>query len=267
MILFFIIYYFYNIHFLNFLITRCINANIYIQFMKLLIEVQTFNRKTITEICLNQIKNYKEDAFLKIVNDYSTEYDNEWLKNFGDEVIIHEKKLSINRLKWRTFTSFLETDFTHLYMCDNDIYHDPEFISILRKYKGNNLPITLYRSSFIHSFGDGVSKYLKHWDKISLKSGLFGGASVFLNRDHIEKIVSKLPDEETWATLTSKEAWDSKIQKMIDDKKFYLIPKESYCEHFGTGGQNHKTKNSDYALNPTQYIKDISDEIWKKIEI
>jgi hypothetical protein len=234
--------------------------------MKLLIEVQTFNRKAITEICLSQLKEHKDNSYLRIVNDYSTEYDNEWLKQFGDEVIQYETKLSINRLKWRTFKSFLETDYTHLYMCDSDIYHDPEFMTVLKKYQPNNLPITLYRSSFIHSFGDGVSRYLKHWNNMSLKSGLFGGASVFLNRDHIEKIVSKLPDEETWVAQTSKEAWDSKIQKMIDDKRWYLIPKESYCEHFGTGGQNHKTKNSDYALNPTQYIKDKSDEIWKAIE-
>lgn len=234
--------------------------------MKLLIEVQTFNRKAITEICLNQIKENKEDAYLRIVNDYSTEYDNEWLKKFGDEVIQYEKKLSINRLKWRTFHNFLKTDFTHLYMCDNDIYHDPSFISILKKYKGNNLPMTLYRSSFIHSFGEGVSKYVKHWDKVSLKSGLFGGASVFLNREHIEKIVSILPDEDTWASLTNKDAWDSKIQRMIDEKRLYLIPKESYCEHFGTGGQNHKNRLSDYALSPTQYLKDKSSDIWKIIE-
>lgn len=234
--------------------------------MKLLIEVQTFNRKIITEICLQQLKDNKGDAHLKIVNDYSTEYDNEWLQKFGDEVIQYEKKLTINKLKWRTFKSFLETDYTHLYMCDNDMYHDPEFISVLKKYQGNNLPITLYRSSFIHSFGDGVSRYLKHWDKISLKSGLFGGASVFLNRGHVEKIVSKLPDEDTWAELCAKEAWDSKIQRMIDDKRFYLIPKESYCEHFGIGGANHKLKTSDYALTPTQYIKDRSDAIWKLLE-
>jgi hypothetical protein len=229
--------------------------------------VQTFNRKKITEICLNQIKTYKDDAHLRIINDYSTEYDNEWLKQFSDDVIQYEKKLTINRLKWRTFKAFLDTDYTHLYMCDSDIYHDPSFINILKKYQGNNLPITLYRSSFIHSFGDGVSKYLKHWDNISLKSGLFGGASVFLNRNHIEKIVSQLPDEDIWASFTSKEAWDSKIQRMIDEKKLYLIPKESYCEHFGTGGQNHKTKNSDYALNPTQYLKDNCPKIWKTIEV
>jgi hypothetical protein len=151
-------------------------------------------------------------------------------------------------------------------MCDNDIYHDKNFITILKKYQANNTPITLYRSSFIHSFGDSVSKYLKKWDKISMKSGLFGGASVFLNRAHVEKIVEHLPSEDEWSNMCLKEAWDSKIQKMIDDKRLYLITNESYCEHFGTGGQNHVDRKSDYALNPTEYLKDNIDRIWKEIE-
>lgn len=188
------------------------------------------------------------------------------MKQFTSDVFSYEKKLNINRLKYRTFKNFLDTDYTHLYMCDNDIYHDPNFMNILKKYHKNNIPITLYKSSFIHSFGTGVSKYLKNWDIVSLKSGLFGGASVFLNREHIEKIVSQLSDEDSWDDLCKKEAWDSKIQKMIDEKRLYLITNESYCEHFGIGGQNHKKRLSDYALNPTQFLKDKLVDIWKKIE-
>lgn len=234
--------------------------------MKILIEIHCYNRKTITEICLNQIKNNLKNADLKIVNDYSTEYDNEWLSQFSDNVVQYEKKLNINKLKYRMFKSFLETDYTHLYMCDNDIYHDPEFIPFLEKYSKNNIPITLYKSSFIHSFKN-VSRYIKHFDNISLKSGLYGGASVFLNREMVEKIVSKLPDtEEKWQELCSKIAWDSKIQLMIDPRRLYLIPKESMCEHFGIDGENHKQKNSDYALDPTIFLKNNSDYIWKLIE-
>ena len=48
--------------------------------MKVLIEIQCYNRKTITEKCLTTLKQYKKGADLKIVNDHSTEYDNEWLE-------------------------------------------------------------------------------------------------------------------------------------------------------------------------------------------
>lgn len=234
--------------------------------MKILIEVHCFNRKTITEICLNQLKLNKYDADLQIVNDHSTEFDDEWLSDFG-KVISYEKKLNINKLKYRTFKNFLETDYTHLYMCDNDMYHDPNFMYILKKYSKNNLPITLYRSSFIHSFGPNISRYVKNYEEVSLKSGLYGGASVFLNREHIEKIVSLLPEnEDIWDNNTRKEAWDSQIQKMIDVKRMYLIPNESYCEHFGWKGQNHRDKNSDVALNPTKFLKENTMDIWDILE-
>jgi hypothetical protein len=235
--------------------------------MKILIEVQAYNRKPITEITLNQLSKHKDDCDLRIVNDYSSEYDNEWLKQFSDNVIIYEKKLNISKLKYRTFKSFLETDYTHLYMCDNDMYHDPNFVNVLKKYAKNNLPITLYRSSFIHSFGQGVHQYIKHYENVSLKSGLYGGASVFLNREHIEKIVELLPDtEEEFEQMCLNTAWDSQIQKMIDTKRFYLIPNKSYCEHYGWKGQNHTERNSDIALNPTKYLEDKSEEIWKILE-
>ena len=78
--------------------------------MKILIEVQCFNRKPITEITLKQLADYKGDSDLRIVNDYSTEYDNEWLSQFSTDVVQYDKKLNISKLKYRTFKNFLETD-------------------------------------------------------------------------------------------------------------------------------------------------------------
>lgn len=231
--------------------------------MKILIEVQCFNRKPITEIVLNQLCKYKDDCDLRIVNDYSTEYDNEWLSQFTTDIIQYEKKLTINTLKYRTFKSFLETDYTHLYMSDNDMYHDPNYVKVLKKYASNNLPITLYKGSFIHSFGDRVSKYLKTYKEVSLKTGLYGGQSVFLNRNHIRNIVDNLPPtEEEFYKMCEVTAWDSQIQKMIDIERLYLIPNKSYCEHFGWKGTNHKEKFSDIAINPTDYLQDNKQRIW-----
>lgn len=234
--------------------------------MRLLIEVHTHNRKAITEIVLNQIKKYKGDADLRIVNDNSTEYDTDWLKQFSDDIVDHKENQGISKLKYNTFKYFNDSDYTHLYMCDNDIFHDPKFVDVLKKYHKNNLPMTLYRSSFIHSFGDRVSKYIKVSKDVSIKKGLYGGASVFLNKEHVSKICMDLPQtSEQWEQMCSKIAWDSKIQNIIDPKRIYLITNKSYCEHFGVDGLNHKEKDSDFALNPTDYIKEKSEEIWKKI--
>jgi hypothetical protein len=235
--------------------------------MKILIEVQCYNRKAITEIVLNQIVKYKNGCDLRIVNDYSTEYDNDWLSKFSDDIIIYEKKLSINILKYRSFKSFLETDYTHFYMCDNDAFHDINFVDELKYLSQYNLPISLYRSSFIHSFGDGVHKYIHRFKDFSIKEGLFGGISVFLNRDHVKNIVDKLGSEEAWVESCVKNAWDSRIQSMISENRRYIIPNKSFVEHFGLNGQNHKSKTSDCALEPTEYLKNYSDEIWAKLEL
>lgn len=234
--------------------------------MKLLIRVETFNRKNIMDVCLKQLHKFKKNSFIEIVDDYSTEYDEKYLEQYSDKSFRYEKKLDISKLKFRCLHDFLNSDYTHLYMTDSDIYHDSNYINFLEKYKSNNLPITLYKSSFIHSFGDGVHKYLKTWDEVSLKTGLYGGCSVFLNREQVQKIIDKLPNtEEEWEIICKVEAWDSKIQRMIDSKRLYLIPNNSMCEHYGQGGKNHKFFNSDYALDPTEYLKEQNKIIIDKI--
>jgi hypothetical protein len=234
--------------------------------MKVLIEVQCFNRKTITEKSLSQLKQYKKGADLLIVNDHSTEYDNEWLEQFADEVIQYPEKATINRLKYRTFKRFLDSDYDFLYMCDNDAMHDPDFMNQLFKihYQSDGLPVTLYRSSFIKRCN--VYKVIKLIPNGEVRQGLFGGISTFLSREHVQNIVNYLPPtEEQWALQTEKTAWDSQIQRWSSNN-FFAVPQMSYVEHFGLNGQNHKTKTSDLALDPTPYLKKISDDIWKTLE-
>lgn len=236
--------------------------------MKTLIEIHCYNRKNISELALSQIKKYKGNATLRIINDYSTEYNNKWLENYADEVVQYEKKLNINRLKYRSFKSFYDSDYDFFYMCDNDMYHDPCFMDMLFKlyYQSNKLPVTLYNSSFINSFGDRVSKIIDNTPNGHIKKGLFGGASTFLDKSHIKIINNDLlpNNEDIWNKMTSSTAWDSQWQRKISNSK-YIIPSMSYVEHFGINGQNHKSKDSDYALNPTPFLKNISDDIWNKI--
>lgn len=233
--------------------------------MKILIEIHCFNRKTITEIVLNQLFNYRHGTDIQLINDHSTEYDNDWLKQWG-RVIKYPKKSNINVLKYRTLKNFLLTDYTHLYMCDNDAYHDPSYIDMLIKLhiQSKGLPVTLYRSSFITSFGFNVSRFVENIPHGEIKSGLCGGISVFLSREHVVKIVESLSKtEEEWELICEKEAWDSKWQRVLGGK--YAIPFMSYVEHYGAGGKNHKDFYSDYALNPTPYLKNTYDSIKNKL--
>ena len=194
--------------------------------MKVLIEVQCFNRKTITEKVLKQIKLYKGVADLHIVNDHSTEYDSEWLKQYADEVIEYEEKATINLLKYRSFKRFYESDYDYFYMCDNDVFHDPDFMNQLFKiyHQSDKLPVTLYRSSFIKKCG--VFQIINNIPNGEIRHGLFGGVSVFLDRKHIEKIVNHLPStEEQWSQQTKHTAWDSQIQNWASGKRFAIPDK------------------------------------------
>ena len=233
--------------------------------MKVLIEVQCYNRKTITEIVLNQIKRYKGIADLHIVNDHSTEYDSEWLKQFSDNIIEYDKKATINVLKYRSFKRFLESDYDYFYMCDNDAFHDPGFLDKLFSiyHQSSNLPVTLYRSSFIKKCG--VYRTVKKIPNGDIRHGLFGGISTFLDRKHIENIVENLPStEQEWITLTKSTAWDSMIQDWASNKLF-AVPHMSHVEHYGWKGQNHTEWVSDVALNPTPYLEQTYDSIKDKI--
>ena len=234
--------------------------------MKVLIEVQCYNRKTITEITLNQIKRYKGiGADLQIVNDHSTEYDVEWLEQFTDKVVQYPQKANINILKYRTFKNFLKSDYDYLYMCDNDAYHDPDFMNqlFLVHQQSGGLPVTLYRSSFIKRCG--VYKVTKKLPSGEVRKGLFGGISTFLSRKHIEKINELLPEtEEQWDKLTEFKAWDSRWQQHVENGCF-AVPELSYVEHYGWKGQNHKNFEDDIALEPTIYLQDTHNTIKKEI--
>ena len=152
-------------------------------------------------------------------------------------------------------------------MCDNDAFHDPDFMNqlkLLNEECSGKIPITLYRSSFIKKCNAfsviGQTKYGE------LRSGLFGGVSVFLNKKQIIKINNELLNcsEEEWSIKTKNTAWDSQYQRLFGRK--FLVSKNSYEEHFGVTGANQVHKTSDTALEPTEYLKEKSSKIWSDLE-
>ena len=50
----------------------------------------TFNRKGTVEVCLGETNRHKMEAKMYIHDDGSSEYDNEWLAQFGDRVFRHK---------------------------------------------------------------------------------------------------------------------------------------------------------------------------------
>jgi hypothetical protein len=220
--------------------------------MNILIEVHCYNRRAITEIVLRQLYENRRGHDMLIVNDHSTEYDNQWLSQWATKTLSYPNKESINTLKHRAFKHFLDTDYTHLYMCDNDAFHTSDYIAQLDYLhrETHGLPVTLYRSSFIQEKYSHVSTVIEEHPDYEIRRGLCGGISVLLSRAHVERIVHRMSPRE-WNGDT-KPAWDSLIWEYLETP--YAVPHMSYVEHYGAHGVNHKTMDSDHALNPSSEI-------------
>lgn len=235
--------------------------------MKILICVCVYNRKKLTKLILNNLFKYKQDATLWVFNDWSTEYENDYLSECADKVfklpksdkvvIKNEKNINgmgVQHLRWYQFREFLKTDFDAIYMTDNDALHDPSYIDILKKIStkytsksGKKLPISLYDTIW-HS---SEKNLIKETDDVYMRYTA-AGISQFFTRDMVEKIVESLNNEND-----PDYAWDYKVSEYL--KLPFLVTKQSYVEHYGADIDAMHGKDGDYerdrALNPTEYLK------------
>jgi hypothetical protein len=242
--------------------------------MKLRIDLLVKDRKKITEICLHQLKTYKAvDYNIRIYNDYSTEFDSKWLEQYGEVYTYSDFKPyqqkpknanRINYLRGKQFLDFLDTDYTHLYMVDNDAIHSPDYSSILEMCANFNFPATLYRSSFMIKKIRINRKSKELSNAIELRSGMCGGISVLFSRAHVEKIVKKMGDSGWKDFPRMKPDWDTKIWQILGQR--FVMPKQSHVDHFAVGGQNHGRWNSDEGVELVAYLQRVRQPIRNYIE-
>ena len=243
---------------------------------RILICVPVWNRKKITEIVLKQLyENKGENNELWVYNDYSTEYDNDWLSTMCDKVIRLEKSnkqvikneqnskgMGVQHLRWHQFREFVkQTDFDYIYMTDNDAYHDPDYINQLltlhKKYKTKNnskLPVCLYNT--VHHSQPQNTRFDN--DEVMLRITA-PGISMFYSKEMVEKIVSILDKQKEDPIY----AWDYRAQEWLGLP--LITSKTSYIEHYGASPQSMHTPEGmwdrDRATNPTQYLIDTRDKI------
>lgn len=216
---------------------------------KILIVVSAFNRKKITGLSLAQTKRYKTaNCCLSVYDDHSTDYDNAFLSEYADEVIQLPEKMGIDRLRWVQFKNFLETDFDYLYLTDNDVIHDPDFIATLNYLyeKGRRrFPVSLFNNIFM----------LQPRLILYCRNGLFiktsaPGASMFFDRNMVESIMSvsdKIGNQLDYLP------WDNRAVACL--RLPWITPEMSYLEHFGAGGLNSDNYERERAVNPTDYLR------------
>lgn len=210
---------------------------------KIYIAVTTYNRKKITELCLNQLKQVSNESDIFIYDDGSTEYDETWLKQFSDHVSISKNK-GIEEQRLQHFKDFYNSEYEFLYLTDNDAFHDTnwEDMAILLHDKWN-VPISLYNSNcHTHFTVDDTEQF-------EVIREYLPGISIFLDREMVKRV---LDDSNTHGgkLIAKHGGFDWRVGELYNNK--VIISRTSYVDHYGYGGMHcNLHENGDWALNPT----------------
>ena len=222
--------------------------------MKIRIDVPCYNRKKITELSISQLYKYKtKDCDIRIYNDNSDEYDNNWLEQWGDVVNYEMPKdqqrwKNIHTIRYNAYLDFMNENYDFLYMTDNDAFHDPTYIKVLLNlYNKTKLPVTGYKSKFMSDFSVKYKYLTSKNEPFHIIRNTNGGISVFLSKSHVERLMKKYNPN----TIM----WDCDTWGLLGNK--YVVPKISVLDHFGKGGIHNKDWSFDYAINPTEYLRKI----------
>lgn len=245
--------------------------------MKILIALATFNRPIITHLCLQNLQSVRNsDTKLVIYDDHSEAYSVEYLAGYADEVVRFEVRGGIEKSRARLFRDFLNKyiDYDLLYLTDNDAIHDPIFADLLRgifdgqrQHGAEIYPVGLFNSVFHQS------RLMAENEKFFLYETC-PGISMCYTRDMVKLIVDYLDQE---PSAESAYGWDMTWPKVL--KRPFLVPKNSYVEHFARdrfeAGMHSNNSGilpnalldfeRDRALNPTNYLIEARPHIIKSI--
>ena len=246
---------------------------------KILIALSTFNRKNITKLCLENLKQIVDKdkkSKLVIYDDASTNYGDEFLKQYSDNVLRFRVSGGVERSRARAFRDFIYIykDFDLFYMTDNDTIHDPNFLEILRKlYESSSkkfdkkLPIGLYNSKFHNN-----PKNVIYENNILSVRKTCPGVSQCFDREMINKMLTFINKNPVYETLYGFDYhWPASLNVP------FLQTQTSYLEHFARDKKEkglHSTHTindpradfeRDRAIHPTSYLKKIREKIIKKI--
>jgi tetratricopeptide (TPR) repeat protein len=219
---------------------------------KILISVPVFNRVKITTLSLAQTKRYKTTyCHLQVYNDHSTEYDNSYLSPYADEVIQLPNKMGIHKLRWYQLRQFLDTNYDFIYMTDNDVIHDSQYIKALEALYflgGDKLPVCIFNS--VHHTRPHSILYFG--DEIMLMRTA-PGVSMFLDKAMVETIISRFDSADKYSGADSGD-WDFRVCELLNLP--WITAQQSFLEHFGGEGMHNPDYERDRALQPTQYLEE-----------
>ena len=234
--------------------------------MRILICVPAYNRKAITSLALESLNKHKQDATIWTYNDWSTEYDNNYLEPFCDKVIKLPKSdklvvknqkningMGVQHLRWHQFREFVSMDYDALYLTDSDTIHDPSYIEVLKETSNEfpHNPLSLYTSH--PAIARSNRTFIREYS---------GGISHLYTREMVENIVLILNRQRSDPDY----GWDYEAINYLNRKM--IVTTTSYLEHFGAGGMHSADTNWDHdrAGWPTPYLQKIRQPVINYLE-
>lgn len=198
--------------------------------------VSTCNRKSLTGITLDSIMSCKaNDTQVHVIDDCSTEYDNDWFDQFGvDTVVSGHSKIGCGAVaKERILRGTGQSNF--FILLDNDALVTPGFdvkslmaYQILRKNIFSPLIFSPYRSATHEAYNE---------DHIYDRMKDIGGISLAMDRLTAKHLLSTVKE------------WDNKWDYRICEDSILYAPRESWIQHIGRYGDGVNGESNDKALN------------------
>jgi hypothetical protein len=156
--------------------------------------------------------------------------------------------MGIHKLRQYQLTKFLESDFDLIYTTDNDVIHDPSYMTVLMalyEMGERKLPVCLYNTEF----SGHESNILYKRNGIIIKKAAHG-VSMLYDKKMVERIVSTMNKAGGTHDVIS---WDLRAVSYLDLP--WIAPEMSYLEHYGADGLNNDDFERDRALSPTPYLE------------
>lgn len=223
-----------------------------------MIAVPCYERKRIVELCLPTIAlAQRPQDKLMIYNDGSTSYSDEWLEQWGDQVI-GTLNIGIERQRKMHLEDFFISDFTHLFFTDSDAVTDPyaiEFALALQE-QHSGLPVCMYNTK-AHSEMLGNTLYDNPESNVILRR-YAPGISYLLSRDHVKTIMRRIKEISSF---------DWQVPEWLGGR--FAVSRISYHDHIGKGGLHDPFyegyDGGDRAISPTTWLIAKRKEIVEKL--
>jgi len=224
---------------------------------RIYIAIPVKDRKKIVSCCLPTIRDTRQaQDFLVLSNDGSTEFDNNWIWQFGDQIRSFNPGIGIQNQRRLHFCNYWEQRhaYTHLYLTDSDIFHDPGWrkhaLELQAQHAGALVCLynTRAHTNMIGNVFEDDPKSNVFWQSYA------PGCSYLLTREHVEKIMHVIDDMAHW---------DWFVPSVLGNR--CAVSRVSYCDHIGFLGERHPKDagldGGDRATAPTPWLVEKRKEI------